>query len=100
MFYESVLCNFLRFIWLMSFYLLTPYSRVLPEKITVAQLAKIFSTFIKPECSLLCSQERTTGSILRKSKAMFICFWYKYTYEIKKASLYGRKVISLHFIPY
>jgi hypothetical protein len=40
---------------------LTPWSRVLLEKLTVTQLVKKFPPSMKPESSLSCSQEPTAG---------------------------------------
>jgi hypothetical protein len=43
-------------------YQLTPWSRVLVEKLIVAQLPKMFPLFMQPEYSLPCSKETATGT--------------------------------------
>jgi hypothetical protein len=65
-FYEWVPYNFYAPFVLTFIYLLTPYSLILPEKLTVCLLIKILSIFIEPESPLLCSQEHATGSVLRQ----------------------------------
>jgi len=51
------------FIYLLTYlfsYLLTPWSRVLLEKLTGSQLVKIFPHFVEPEDSLPHAQEPAT----------------------------------------
>jgi hypothetical protein len=66
----------------------TPWSKVILEKLIVAQLLKKFSTFLEPDGSLPCSQEPATGSYPEPDESSpqlsnpFICdplYYYPFT---------------------